>query len=245
MYLELVGHSNPGLNLTEERKEDIRLFIQWIKDNSYRGAMTYKEIQEQIGSEDIDLNPSEIRMIAPFLKKAGFIDYGGRGASVNLDSIVTEDGEIFYRYLSLRNNIKKIGYSDEFLKNLDELVNIFFMISIIKKGEFTICLKCIEFLNLYKTMDENEFSFMTTFENDYGYGTEQYKKELDKAITKYRRGEFKDKIRIVKDRNGYQYISGLLVQCCVAIDDNITSGIKINNDYWYIFEEFIDKAEEE
>lgn len=244
MYLKLMGHRNPGLNLTEERKEDLRLFLKWIKDNANKGSMTYKEIQEAIGNDEVDLNPSEIRMLAPFLNKAGYIKDVSRGENINLTEYITNDGEIFYRYLTLRSNVNNSLSDEKIMEKLDELISVFFMVSILKKGTFIICKKCIEFLSVYESMDEEEFCFMTTLDNKYGYGTEVYKNKLNRLIAKYRKGKFEGKIQIVKDVNGYQYISGLLIQCGVVLADG-ERRIKINNKYWYIYKTFINLNEVE
>ncbi|MCE5220248.1 MAG: hypothetical protein LLF98_02990 [Clostridium sp.] len=238
MKLRLEGCSNAGFSLTEVRKEQILELSEWVNNNILNNDMTYKQIQNEIEKECIHLDGSKVRMLVPFLRKMGYVKNDGfeqKNSFIILKDFFSEEGKCFIEYLKLEKKIVLMERKDinKKIEEVNELFNIMNMINLVSNGE-EIYIETLQFLKKYRTMDKNEFFFMTTLKGKYE--GEQYRQMLDKAIRKYRDKAFK-RIEIVKHQNAYNYVKSFLIEANLVIqEDNL---LKLSKKYLTILDTIV------
>ncbi|WP_394899551.1 hypothetical protein [Clostridium paraputrificum] len=230
MKLKLEGCSNAGFSLTDVRKQQILELAEWVRKQREDSKKTYKQIQNEIERESKDLDSSKVRMLVPFLRKMGYINNEGfeqKNSLISLKEFFTDEGICFVEYLKMTSKIMLLDKNDieNKIEEVNGLFNIINMINLINNGE-EIYVDTIEFLKKFRTMDKNEFFFMTTLKKKYE--GEDYIKMLDKAICKYRKGAFK-RIEIVKHQNAYNYVKSFLIETNLIIQSE--NSIRLNDKY--------------
>lgn len=191
--MELFGCSNSGFSYTPQYQADIVNLALWVNKNINAKNCDYKTIQS---SGDA----SRIRMIVPFMAKAGLIN-PNYSHGIDLKDFFTIDGKIFVNALmsipttdieGRKQKIKEFGYQQ--LSNL-------------LKCEDEIYYQIVEFLLRYKSIDKVEFFIITTLK---GKRTDIFDAEFDKLIGDKRSGLRNDFIITNKNVNAYNYIIRIL-----------------------------------
>ncbi len=210
--MDLVGCGCSGFKYTLKYKKAILSLYDWVCDSSESGEIEYQELQGKVARLGIS-DESEIRMIVPFLVKADVIaaDHAIRGGSKIRSLIIDDDfftfhGQCFIQFLKIET-IREEFEDDEISKVINRIYHklSYFQYASLMESDEMVYKDIYDFVLKYGTMDKTEFFIMTTLRKMNEW------ESLDETVKKYRNDEIGE-IKIVKNVNDYQYITGLLNQ---------------------------------
>lgn len=208
--MELVGCGCPGFRYTSKYKKAILALYDWIYSSGENGEIEYQEVQDRVAKLGVS-DESEIRMIVPFLAKADVIDAAHvvRGGSRIRALIIDDDfftfhGQCFIQFLKIET-IREDFEDEEISKIINRIYHklSYFQYESLLKSDEIVYKDIYDFINRYGSMDKNEFFIMTTLRKSDEWEL------LDAIIKQYRDDEIGE-LKIVKNVNDYQYITGLL-----------------------------------
>ena len=214
--MKLDGCGNHGFSYTEKYKKSIVTIFDWANDQESQ-ELDYQKFQEKISSLGVS-KPSEVRMIIPFLIKAGVINESNvirgksRIRSIRIDNnLFTENGKIFVQVLK----IILLALKTEDTTIMRQVLVTYHKIGRIQfrelcNSEETIYQDLYDFLKEYKHINRDEFFLLTSCRAWDKMG------DLPKYITQYREGKIKD-IEYASNVNCYQYIISTLEDLGVLI----------------------------
>lgn len=208
--MDLVGCSCAGFSYTDKYCEAMEEFYGWLCGNYDGKTYEYNDLQHKIAN-NIKSDESEIRMLVPFMLKAGILNESCviRGGSrirkiILAKNLITENGERFLQFLKVYNQRKILPKEAK-----ERVMDIFYKFGYIQfeklyNGEEPIYKDVISFLNKFDSIDKNEFFILTTLRSQNRMA------ERDNIIQMYRNNQIAD-INIVSCINAYQYIMKLLI----------------------------------
>lgn len=245
--MELIGCSNPGFSYTKNTINNIVELNKWIKSSAGLSPMTYKEMQGSIEQQKGNLDGSAIRMIIPFLRKAGVVKdelFEHAGNKIDFKDIFTEYGKCFMKYVDIYSQLRN-EEDQEIESKLAGIFEKYVLIQysyLIQKSQ-KVYGGIIQFLHKYRTIDKNEFFMLTTIlENGEQVGSSR---KLVNMVKSYRNNEIdNDNIEVTKNVNAYGYIMAFLRLYNIVIENN--GVFRLNPKYENIFNEFLgeDKDDE-
>lgn len=210
--MELVGCGCPGFTYTSKYKKAILSLYDWVCNSGEKGEIEYQDLQDKVAKLGVS-DGSEIRMIVPFLAKVDVIDAdhvirgGTRIRSLIIDEeFFTFHGQCFIQFLKIET-IRENFEDDEISKVINRIYHklSYFQYASLMKSDEVIYKDIYDFVVRYGSMDKNEFFIMTTLRK-----LDEWE-SLDDTVKQYRAEEIGE-IKIVKNVNDYQYITGLLNQ---------------------------------
>lgn len=208
--MDLVGCSCAGFSYTDKYCEAMEEFYSWLCENYDGKTYEYNDLQHKIAN-NIKSDESEIRMLVPFMLKAGILNesYVIRGGSrirkiVLSKNLITENGEYFLQFLKVYNQRNMLPE-----KAQKKVMDIFYKFGYIQfqklySGEELVYKDVVSFLNKFDSIDKNEFFILTTLRSQNRMA------DRDNIIQMYRNNQIAD-IKIVSCINAYQYIMKLLI----------------------------------
>jgi len=210
--MELVGCGCPGFSYTYKYKRAILSLYSWVFSSGVEGEIEYQVLQDRVAELGVS-DGSEIRMIIPFLAKVNVIDAGHviRGGAKIRSLIIDDDfftfhGRCFIEFLKIEMVKDKLD-DDEISKVINRIFHklSYFQYASLLESDEAVYKDIAYFVNKYDFMDKSEFFMMTTLRKRNEW------ESLDKFVKQYRNNEIEE-LRIVKNVNDYQYITGLLNQ---------------------------------
>lgn len=229
--MDLVGCGCMGFSFTHKYKKAIISFFEFVTELDNVGVLSYQDLQTRIANKGIS-DESEIRMIVPFLVKSQIINEknclktstGTRIRQLVIDEhFFTEQGIEFIKILKMEIN-KDISLNKEIIfriENLYHKAGMVLFLSLCKSDDY-IYRELFFFLKKYKSIDKNEFYILTN-------SIEKSKKnELEENILKYRNGSIGE-LKIIRNVNDWQYLTGTLQQFGIIEEDENKSFILTND----------------
>ena len=217
--MRLQGCGNHGFSYTEKYKKSIVAIFDWVNGQDSQ-ELDYLKFQEKISSLGVS-KPSEVRMIIPFLVKAGVINDlniirgKSRIRSIHIDdNFFTENGKIFVQVLKIILLAFKTGDNTvmrQVLVMYHKIGKIQF--AELRNSEEAIYQDLYNFLKKYTHINRDEFFILTSCR------ARDKIDDLPNYIAHYREGKIK-KIEYVSNINCYQYIIGTLEDLGVIIKTN-------------------------
>lgn len=219
--MKVQGCSNSGLSFTNKYKNAIISIFNFVNTKCASGEYEYQQFQNVL-SRETPSKESEIRMLIPFLVKAGIINAdnvirsGSRTKKLNVNStFFTDEGKCFIEFLIIEQNQDKLTESQK--KIITSIYNKFGLIIFkhLITSEDLIYKDIYEFLQNYGTIDKYEFFLLTDCRNN------NHLDKLNDYILDYRNGVItKEDIEIVKNQNAYQYVTTFLNQIGILDKDS-------------------------
>lgn len=209
--MNLDGCSCSGFSYTDKYKKAILSFADFILAQDKEIELTNAELQEAVSKLGVS-DQSEIRMITPFLAKAGIINdsnciknrNGTRTIKFKIDdNFFTKEGKMFIQFLRFEVNSNDLEQS---VKNqIEKLMHDFGIIQFknLMKSDDDIYRDIFQFLKRYGTYDKNEFFMVTHCRKNDCF------EKLPVMIELYRSGNIAE-IRILNNINSFQYVTKLL-----------------------------------
>ena len=219
--MKLEGCSNSGFSYTEKYKKTILGFSEWINNQKSEMVISNSDLQQKMSEGGVS-DPSEIRMITPFLTKAGIIDTnhciksstGTRTTGFRIDpNFFTKEGQYFLQFLRIEMLYGSIDNS-EIRVQITKLMSLFGILQFksLMKSEDQIYGDIYNFLERYSSYDKNEFFFVTHCRKN------NLMNSLDEYVTKYRKKEITH-IEYANNVNCFQYITRQLIQLGIVTEN--------------------------
>lgn len=210
--MQLHGCSNPGFSYTNTYLENIVDADLWMQQNIDR-EISYEEMQNEIDKLDLSLKSSALRMLVPFLVKAGVVNpdnFSKKRQFLDLKNFYTGMGRCFIDFLHAYVKVIKLENSEELesRKQLNIMFEKFGFLQYIEllQSEDDIYTQIFKYLQKFKTIDKHEFFLLTTFRPKRD---DKIDEEFENIIRDKRQGNNPD-YEIVKHVNSYNYICRLL-----------------------------------
>lgn len=225
--MNLEGCSNPGFSYTHKYKKAMISLFDFISKQNDK-IVGYTGFQEEAESSILS-DSSEIRMLIPFMIKNGIINqdnvYKGETRIRKLrlnDEFFTVEGKCFLKFLKIES---KIGEVDTSISQIIKRIYLKFGIiqfEFLREFDEYIYNDLYVFLKKYKTIDKNEFFFLTHCRKN------NILNKLDNYIIDYRNKKIND-INIINNVNAYRYITNYLLQIGILV--NVDGYLKLSEYY--------------
>lgn len=225
--MNLEGCSNAGFSYTPKYKRAMISLFDFVSKQNNK-IISYTEFQEKAESLILS-DSSEIRMLIPFMVKNGIINHnnvyknGTRIRKLKIDNqFFTVEGKCFIKFLKIEANI---GVLDISITPIIKRIYLKFGIiqfEFLREFDEYIYNDLYVFLKKYKTIDKNEFFFLTHCRKN------NVLNKLDKYINDYRNKIITD-INIINNVNAYQYITNYLLQIGILV--NVDGYLKLSEYY--------------
>lgn len=209
--MKLYGCGCSGFSYTKKYKMAIITIYEWINEQCSDISYDYSEFQNKISNLGVSDN-SEVRMIIPFLLKAGVINSNNciKGGTrikriIINNNFFTLSGECFIRFLKIELlkdslNTEEKNIVNRIYKHFGKIQFNYLLIS-----DDYIYMQLYNFLRKYKYICKDEFFILTTCKELNRL------EELDDLIISYRNNEI-GVLEIMNNVNCYNYITKLLLQ---------------------------------
>ncbi|MDD6710762.1 MAG: hypothetical protein PUE27_01565 [Sharpea porci] len=226
--MKVQGCSNPGFSFTSKYKNATISIYNFVNTKCAPGQYEYQQFQDVL-SRETPSKESEVRMLIPFLIKAGIINTdnvirgGSRIRQLNVNStFFTNEGKCFVEFLIIEQNKDKLIESQQ---NIITSIYHKFGLIIYKHlilSEDQIYKDIYDYLQDYNTIDKYEFFLLTDCRSN------DHLDKLNDYILNYRSGKIKkDDIEIVKNQNAYQYVISFLNQIGILDKDSSTGSYRL------------------
>lgn len=220
--MKVEGCSNPGLSFTSKYKNAIINIFDFVNTKCVSDEYDYSQFQNMVSQETTSDN-SEVRMLIPFLLKAGILDEnnvvrgGSRIRRVKINnSFFTYEGVCFVEFLIIEKNAHDLSIKQRtIIERIYKKFGLIIFNHLVLSDE-PIYRDLLNFLRKYNTIDKIEFFLLTDCRKKSCLNL------LDDYIYKYRNDIINENnIEIINNVNSYQYITNLLQQIGI-LDKNST-----------------------